>query len=200
VDAKTCGIELTNRCSKEVLVDGPSSGNGPGGPAGPTGDPAPSGSLESGSVGKNAITDAELFKSAVEQFRFVTTMFWQQAGFFLLIQSGLLAVVAQWLPKGTAQRVPLLVVSIFGLFLALFWAWVAWLRLRIFEYWRHHVVSLDKHPRHLYANQYAKQPGRIDKYGLRRPTSVTGFLPVCMVAIWIVLLIYIIVWLPTVKC
>ena len=187
-------------------MDGPSSGNGPGGPASPTGGSAPTGSPESGSVGKNAITDAELFKSVVEQYRFVTTMFWQQAGFFLLIQSGLLAVVAQWLPKGTAQRSPLVVVSIFGLFLALFWAWVAWLRLGIVEYWRDSMVSLDKHRRRLYANQYAKQPGRLDKYrllanyGLRRPTSVTGLLPWGMVVIWILLLIYIIGWLPSVKC
>jgi hypothetical protein len=202
-----CDIELTNRCSKEALVDDPSSGNGPGGPASPTGGPAPTGNPEkSGSVGKNAITDVELFKSVVEQYRFVTTMFWQQAGFFLLIQSGLLAVVAQWLPKGTAQFVPLVVVSIFGLFLAFFWAWVAWLRLGIVEYWRDSMVSLDNHRCSLYAKQYAKQPRRLDKYRLlakyvlRRPTDVTGLLPYFMVLIWIALLIYIIVWLPTVNC
>jgi hypothetical protein len=74
-----------------------------------------------------------LFRSAVEHFRFVTTMFWQQAGFFLLIQSALLAVVSQTLPKGEAQRVPLLVVSALGLILALFWGWLARKRLKSFR-------------------------------------------------------------------
>ena len=32
---------------------------------------------------KQTIQEVEFFKSAVDQFRFVTTMFWQQAAFFL---------------------------------------------------------------------------------------------------------------------
>jgi hypothetical protein len=164
-------------------VDGPISGQGPGGSGNPT--------------DSDAIADLEYLKSAVEHLRFVTTMFWQQAGFFLVIQTALLAVASQSLPKGSEQPAPLLVLSALGLALALFWGWVAWNRVEIINRWRAHVVRLDQlvDPHRLYEGE-----GLLANYSLRRPTSATMFLPFLLALGWIVLLILSIVWLVTPNC
>jgi hypothetical protein len=151
------------------------------------------------SVVENSFTaDLELFKSVVDQHQFVTKMFWDQANFFVLFQGALLTVVAQSLPKGKdhpAQPWQLLVLSILGLVLALFWAWVAWHRVWIIAQWRDKVrhldLEIDRH--HIYEDVEA----RLDHFSYRKPTSVTRFLPWVLALGWIGLLILSIVWLAT---
>jgi hypothetical protein len=139
-----------------------------------------------------ATADLELFKSAVDQLRFVTTMFWQQAGFFVLIQSGLLAVLSQSLPKGREQHWTLLVLSALGLILALFWGWVAWNRVEIINQWRCQVRRLDfEVDRHLVYESVEKV---LAKHPSRRPTSATKLLPLLLALGWIPLLIASIIW------
>jgi hypothetical protein len=144
--------------------------------------------------------DLELFKSVVDQQRFVTKMFWEQATFFLVIQSALLTVVAQSLPKGKdhpAQPWPLLVLSILGLVLALFWAWVAWNRVWIIARWRDKVryldMEVDRH--HIYEDVEAL----LERHWYRKPTSVTKFLPLFLAVCWLGLLALGIVLLITQK-
>jgi hypothetical protein len=172
-DANSVTLNSTDRHSKEVSMDGSGSGEEPGG---------------------SAIEDVELFKSAVEQFRFVTAMFWQQAGFFLLIQTALGAAVSQSLPKGRPERGTLLGLSLLGLVLALFWAWVARKRVEIVKEWRREVVSLDQlvDRRHIYR--------KLDRDPLHSPTNVTMYLPRGLAVVWIGLMIYSIFCLPTPRC
>ena len=144
--------------------------------------------LESWSVKNYATADLELFKSAVEQLRFVTTMFWQQAGFFFLIQGALLTVVSRLLPIEKGDLESLRALSVLGLLIALFWGWVAWNRVWIIEQWRDQVRKLDKEvDRHLV---YDRVESLLDEHPLRRPASATKFLPWLLALGWIVLLIW----------
>jgi hypothetical protein len=174
-------------------MGGPSSDEGSGGSGNPTQGRAQTDGCEAGPAGNHAIADHELFRSAVEQLRFVTTMFWQQAGFFLLIQGWLITVVSQSVLKGEVKPLPLLGLSLLGLLLAAFWGLVARNRARIIEYWRGRVVCLDQRPDpyHLYEDfeEY------LDKYRIRRPTSLTKSLPIALVVGWFLVLIASVIWL-----
>lgn len=139
-----------------------------------------------------ASADLEFFNSAVEQLRFVTGMFWQQASFFVVIQSALLAVVSQSLPRGREQPESLLILSALGLVLALFWGWVAWNRVWIIRLWHSQVRRLDwKVDRHLV---YEGVEELLEKYWYRKPTEATKFLPLLLALGWIGLLITSIIW------
>jgi hypothetical protein len=139
--------------------------------------------------------DLELFKSAVEQLRFVTTMFWQQAGFFLLIQSGLATVVSQVLPQDKRDPESLLVLSLLGGLLAVFWAYVARNRYWIIQQWHHQVRHLDRElDRHLV---YEGVEALLEKQWWRMPTWTTTLLPWFPVVGWTVLLITSIHWIRT---
>jgi hypothetical protein len=167
-------------------MDCPSSGEASGGSGNPPQGRAPAGGGDAGPAGNDAISDRDMFRSAVEQLRFVTTMFWQQAGFFLVIQSGLIIVVFQSCMKGELKLLPVLVISGLGLLLALFWGLVAFMRVRIIKYWRDCVIGLDKRPCQFYKNQP----------WLGRPTSVTMVFPFLLALAWVVLFI-IGLWFPT---
>jgi hypothetical protein len=145
------------------------------------------------SVEDYAAADLELFKSAVEQMRFVTTMFWQQASFFVLIQSALLAVVSQSLASRREQPETLLVLSILGLVLALFWGWVAWNRIWIIGLWSDRVRRLDREvDRHQIYDGVERE---LDSHPvLRKPTYATGVLPLLLAVGWTLLLIASIGW------
>jgi hypothetical protein len=54
----------------------------PGGLGNPIQGRASAGGRDAGPVGNDTVSGRDMFKSAVEQLRFVTTMFWQQASFF----------------------------------------------------------------------------------------------------------------------
>jgi hypothetical protein len=160
-----------------------------------TTDPSPTDGHKAGSADNQTIEETELFKSAIDHYRFVTTMFWEQAGFFLLIQTALLAVVSQSLPKGRAELLPLLAISALGVILALFWAWIARKRFGIIDEWRRNVIRLEGSIDRYYL-LYKKS---LDKEPLRGPTAVTRFLPYVLAAGWILLFI-ISFRLPTVRC
>jgi hypothetical protein len=146
-----------------------------------------------GLVKDYADADLEFFKSAVEQLRFVTKMFWEQAGFFVVIQTALLAVVSDALPKRTEQPETLLVLSILGLVLALFWGWVAWNRIWIIGLWGRRVRLLDREvDRHLIYDGVERELDSRPK--LRKPTYATGLLPLLLAVGWISLLIASLVW------
>jgi hypothetical protein len=165
-------------------MDGSTLGEGSGGSGDPTKAPTPTDRPKDEPAGKQNITEAELLKSAIEQFRFVTTMFWQQAGFFLLIQGWLATVLFQSFVKGEETPGPSLILSVLGLGLATFWTWVAWKRFEIIEYWRRKVVHLDGSvdPHYLLYAQLDEEPDR-------RPTAVARFLPPTLAALWSILLI-----------
>jgi hypothetical protein len=138
-----------------------------------------------------AIADLEIFKSAVDQLRFVTKMFWEQANFFVVIQGALLTVVAKSLPiQDSKQRAPMLFLSALGLALAAFWGLVAWQRNWIIKQWHSQVRRLDwKVDRHLV---YEGVEALLDKKRRRKPTSTTAFvLPWLLAAAWIWLGIFI---------
>jgi hypothetical protein len=144
--------------------------------------------LGSWSVKNYATADLELFKSAVEQLRFVTTMFWQQAGFFVLIHGALLTVVSRLPPREEQDPASLPALSLLGVLLALFWGWVAWNRVWIIEQWRDQVRNLDKEvDRHLV---YDRVEALLDEHPLRRPAYATKFLPWLLALGWIGLLIW----------
>jgi hypothetical protein len=138
-----------------------------------------------------ATADLELFKSAVDQLRFVTGMFWGQANFFVVIQGALLAVVAKSVPiKDSQQWAPMLVLSTMGLILAGFWAWVAWHRNWIIKQWHCQVRRLDlKVDRHLVYESYE---ALLDKKWWRKPTSATRFLPWLVAGGWMLMLVFIV--------
>jgi hypothetical protein len=137
--------------------------------------------------------DLDVFKSAVEQLRFVTTMFWQQASFFVLIHSALATVVSQLLPKDKREPASLLVLSALGLVLALFWGYVARNRYWIIQQWHRQVRHLDRElDRHLV---YEGVEVLLEKYWYRKPTWVTTLLPWLLAVGWAALLITSIVWL-----
>jgi hypothetical protein len=71
-------------------------------------------------------------------------MFWEQAGFFVVIQGAVFAVAAKSLPSGKQQWASLLVLSLLGLILALFWGWVACNRYWIIKLWNRQVRHLDR--------------------------------------------------------
>src|ERR1700758_1888404 len=61
------------------------------------------------SMGDYSSAELELWKSAMGQYQFLQTMFWQQANFFIVIQAALLSVVAsQFFLKGEEKLWPLL--------------------------------------------------------------------------------------------
>jgi hypothetical protein len=141
-----------------------------------------------------AAADLEVFKSAVDQLRFVTTMFWQQASFFVLIQSALLTVMSRLLPKENRDPESLLILSVLGLALAVFWGYVAYNRYWIIQQWHRQVRHLDRElDRHLV---YESVEVLLEKQWWRKPAWVTTLLPWLLIVGWTVLLITSIGWLP----
>jgi hypothetical protein len=142
------------------------------------------------SVDDYSSVDVELFQSVVGQLRFVTSMFWQQANFFILIQGGLLTVVAsQFIPKVKTQPLlPLLLLSALGLLLAGFWGFIAWNRVWIIKKWNYQVKHLDREiDRHLVYQNVLQE---LEDKGHRRPTHLARFIPWLLAAGWIALLIW----------
>jgi hypothetical protein len=142
------------------------------------------------SVEDYSSADLELLKPVVDQHRFVTSMFWQQANFFVVIQGALLSVLAsQVLNKGPKQLTPLLLLSALGLVLAVFWGLVAWNRVWIIEKWIGQVRHLDREvDRHLVYESVEK--ALEEKRWYRKPTHMTRFLPWLLALGWIALLIW----------
>jgi len=139
-----------------------------------------------GSVEDYSSAKLELWKSAMGQYQFVTTTFWQQANFFIAIQAALLGVVAsQYIPKGKEELWPLLSVSVLGLLLAGFWAVIAWNRVRIIDEWDRQVRNLDQHL--VYVNVQAKL--KANKF-FRRPTHMTRLVPLALIVVWIGLILW----------
>ena len=137
------------------------------------------------SVEDYSSADLVLLKSAVDQLRFVTTMFWQQANFFTVIQGALLSVVAsQFLYRGSHKLPPLIFLSAVGLGLAVFWACVARKRVRIIDKWTDQVRHIDQEvDRHL-AYERAHE-----RRWYQKPTHITQVLPCLLALAWIALLI-----------
>jgi len=137
-----------------------------------------------GSVEDYSSAKLELWKSALGQYQFVTTMFWQQANFFMAIQAALLSVVAsQFLLKGKEKLGPLLLVSILGLLFAVFWAIIARNRVRIIEEWDRQVRNLDRHRVYVRVQEELKS--------LWKPTRMTRFVPwFLIIVVWPGLMIW----------
>jgi hypothetical protein len=139
-----------------------------------------------GSVEDYSSTRLELWQSAMGQYQFVTGMFWQQANFFIVIQAGLLGVVAsQFLLKGKEELGPLLFVSVLGLCLAVFWAVIAWNRVRIIDEWDRKVRNLDRH--RVYVSVQVKLKA---KKFFWSPTQMTRLFPLALIAVWFGLIMW----------
>jgi len=137
------------------------------------------------SVEDYSSADLELLKSVVEQLRFVTTMFWQQANFFTAIQSALLGVAAsQFFYKGISKLWPLVYLSAVGLVLALVWFFVAWRRVQIIDKWTCQVRHIDQE-----VDRHRLYKRALENTWYKKPTHITmRFLPWLLVLAWGVLL------------
>ncbi len=142
--------------------------------------------------------DLELLKSVVDQHRFVTNMFWQQANFFTVIQSALLSVVAAlFIKKGADHPMTFLLLSILGMGLAVFWGLIALNRVRIIDEWNKRVEHLDEEvDRHRVYKSVKRAIEGDEKKWYKPPiwyippTHMTRFLPWLLALAWIVPLIW----------
>jgi hypothetical protein len=90
---------------------------------------------------------------------------------------------SQFLLKGKEKLGPLLLVSILGLLFAVFWAIIAWNRVRIIEEWDRQVQNLDRHRVYVRVQEELKS--------LWKPTRMTRFVPwFLIIVVWPGLMIW----------
>ena len=135
--------------------------------------------------------DLEIFRISAEHFRHDLSALWNHSSYFLLIQGALFSVFASVL-GGTVKPQEAVLVSHrheaflligVGLVFAVFWAWVAYRRVKLIEEWRKNMAHLDgcvdQH------GVYLRVEPNVSAHWWYGPSAFTAKLPQLVILMWL---------------
>ena len=134
------------------------------------------------------------YKEALNQLRQHPTLIWTRNNFFLLVQSGLLAVAMR---SDSSVGVPTtLLVCGMGAFIATIWYWVIFAGQKLQRQWRNLVIKFEK-------ELYGEQGGAFVQSALEIQegssflvsiTTALRILSAGFIFLWIVFIVKILIW------
>jgi len=132
--------------------------------------------------------DIEIFKMVEEHFRQDVREFWVRANFYLLAHAGLFSVfVVAYSTLLKSQIMILVILSMLGLVVAMFWFLVLRGSIKWLQCWREQVIDLDKKLDPFKC--YIKVESLAKERPFLSPSYITQFLPLIFVVAWLAVLL-----------
>lgn len=131
--------------------------------------------------------DLEVYGVVAAHFAHDLRIFWEQTSAFVAIDAALITVFVLATPQMQGIGAGVLL-AMFGLVITAFWAWTAWVRVKLIDRWRENLKRVDMEvDRFKFFVQL--ESWLQEKPLLRSPTYTTKFLPWLIALIWVVLLV-----------